>query len=331
MAQLIEINQVGKREDLRDIISLADVRNRPFMAMAPKIAGARNMLVEWQVDKYDSPVTTNKVADGVDVTSFENKAKNRFRLGNYSQKFRKSWMVGDEAENVSDVAGVSSEAELALDKCIEEIGRDIEYTLCSNNGAVLETGESTPYQMRALGKWLVDAGNTGSIGADTVLPFSSSGYLIPTASCDASFSTEAELATLLASIYTQWGKGGVSLTAIVGPTLKKTISGFTQYSGSTTTANTSIRSFNASLDGKKITSNITRYEGDFNSVDLVPSLLLPSASYGYFIPWDYVAISFNRQARSNPLPDMGGGPRGYVDAILTLVVKNPTVFGVIRG
>lgn len=330
MAQLIEINQVGKREDLRDIISLADVRNRPFMAMAPKIAGARNMLVEWQVDKYDTPVTTNKVADGVDVTSFENKAKNRYRLGNYSQKFRKSWMVGDEAENVSDVAGVSSEAALALDKCIEEIGRDIEYTLCSNNGAVLETGEANPYQLRALGKWLQDG--TTRTSHDTVLPFSTSGYLIPTASVDSNATiTEANLGTVLASIYSQWGKGGVSLTAIVGPTLKKTISGFTQYSGSTTTANTSIRSFNASLDGKKITANITRYEGDFNSVDLVPSLLLPSAVYGYVIPWDYVAISFNRQARSKPLPDMGGGPRGYVDAILTLVVKNPTVFGVFEG
>ena len=244
--------------------------------------------------------------------------------------------MGDRAENVSNVAGVASEMARAVDKCIEELSRDIEYTLLSNNAAQLETGENAPYKLRGLGKWLQDG--TTRTSHDTVLPFSTSEYLIPTASVNSTAYaslTEANLATVLASIYTQWGKGGVSLTMLAGPLLKKQISTFTQYSGSTTTANTSIRSFNAELAGKKITACVNVYEGDFNTVEIMPSLLLPTGQaagdYGYVIPEEYVALSWGRAPKAERLPNQGGGPRGYVDALLTLVVKNPTVFGVFEG
>ena len=330
MPSTIEINQVGKREDLRDIISLADVRERPLLAMAMKLEAPKNMTVQWQVDAYDDPSTDNAVADGVDVKSFGDKAKNRALLSNYAQKFRKAWMVGDIAENISNVAGLSGgEAAEALEHCIEEIGRDIEYTLCSENGAQLEVDEDTPYKTRGLAKWLTD-GTTRS-SHDTVLPIPAA-YRIPTASVESTSTvTEALLNTVLTSVYSQWGKSA-DMTLIAGTTLKSAISGFTMAEGSTDNkAAMSIRSFDSSLDGKTIVRSITRYVGDYNTINIIPSLLLPGVSYGYVIPPDFVGVAFGRQPRARQLEDQGGGPRGYVDAIVALVVKNPTVFGIFEG
>lgn len=329
MPSTIEVNQVGKREDLRDIISLADVRERPLLAMAMKLEAPSNMTVQWQADSYDDPSLTNAVADCVDVKTFGDKAKNRALLSTYAQKFRKAWMVGDIAENISNVAGLSGgEAAEALDHCIEELGRDIEYILCSENGAQLEVDEATPYKTRGLAKWLTDGSTRSS--HDTVLPVPAA-YRIPTASVESTATvTETLLNTVLTSVYSQWGKSA-DMTLIAGTTLKSAISGFTMATSGSTNTQMSVRSFDASLDGKTITRNITRYEGDYNSVNIVPSLLLPGVKYGYVIPPDFVGVAFGRQPRARQLEDQGGGPRGYVDAIVALVVKNPTVFGIFEG
>jgi hypothetical protein len=341
MPSTIEINQVGKREDLRDIISLADVRERPLLAMAMKLEAPKNMTVQWQVDAYDAASTDNAVADGVDVKSFGDKAKNRALISNYAQKFRKAWMVGDEAENISNVAGLSGgEAGEALDHCIEEIGRDIEKTLCSSNGAQLEVDEDTPYKTRGLSKFLVPAGAVrDSVTVDTVLPIPTA-YYIPRASLNttatasivenAAAGSYTSLNEVLTSVYTQWGKSA-DMTLIAGTTLKSQISGFTMATSGSTNTQMSVRSFDASLDGKTIVRSITRYEGDYNAINIIPSLLLPSAGYGYVIPPDFLGVAFGRQPRARQLEDQGGGPRGYVDAIVALVVKNPTVFGIFEG
>lgn len=329
MPSTIEINQVGKREDLRDIISLADVRERPLLAMAMKLEAPKNMTIQWQVDAFDAPSLTNAVADGVDVKTFGDKAKNRALLSNYAQKFRKAWMVGDIAENISNVAGLSGgEAAEALDHCIEEIGRDIEYTLCSENGAQLEVDEDTPYKTRGLAKWLTDG--TKRTSHDTVLPIPAA-YRIPSASVDSTTTiTENLLNTVLTSVYSQWGKSS-DMTMIAGTAVKTAISGFTMAEGAGDKSSLSVRSFDASLDGKTIVRSITRYVGDYNTVNVVPSLLVPDTDYAFLIPPDFVGVAFGRQPRARQLEDQGGGPRGYVDAIVGLVVKNPTVFGIFEG
>ena len=47
MAGVIEINQIGKREDLRDFISLIDMKDKPLLALIPKLPDQKNMLVQW--------------------------------------------------------------------------------------------------------------------------------------------------------------------------------------------------------------------------------------------------------------------------------------------
>ena len=68
MPQLYERNQVGKREDLADYISLVDAKDTPFVSMAPKGSKPGNTYLQWQADNFPATATTGTV-DGTDVTS----------------------------------------------------------------------------------------------------------------------------------------------------------------------------------------------------------------------------------------------------------------------
>jgi hypothetical protein len=47
--------------------------------------------------------------------------------------------------------------------------------------------------------------------------------------------------------------------------------------------------------------------------------------------WDLWELRYNRQPAFNENPDLGGGPRGYVDAICGLVAYNPLGLAKIVG
>lgn len=318
---------------LFDLISLDDFKEKPLLAMIPKEQKLTNMLMSWQADTYAVPSTTG-TADGVPVKSIENAAENRAKLNNYAQKFRRTAGVGTIAEEISKVAG-ASEGEMArsIDKKLEEISRDIESVLGSDNTAQLEESEAKPYQTRGLGDWLVST-------AQTVLPCPTQ-FLTPAASLDNSALgnatlTEALFKGVLASVFTQYGKSQ-DLDLVCGTLLKQRITAFTQTLGGSTNTQVSIRSFTAPLADKKIVSNVMIYEGDFNNVRVHTSLLLaqtgtatPSTTgtaRGYLLAFDRLALSWGWQPRVTPLAADGSGPRCMIEAVVGLVHKNPLIGG----
>lgn len=334
MAQIIEPNQIGKREDLRDFISIVDMKDKPLLSVLGKMPDQKNMLVNWQADAYAAPISTG-IGDGVDVDSFENAAVNRALISVYGQKFRRTAMVGDLAENVSNVAGAASgELARSIDKKLEEIARDIEFTIGSDNDTRAETSPASPYLTRGLGSWIANA-------AQTTLPVAAA-FRTPSASILTGITqasgtgtpsnlTEAQLRGVLGSIFNQYGKRR-SLNFVTGPGNKGAVSNFTA-AGS---AGNVMRTYNADLSEKTVLTNITIYEGDFNTVEVSTSLLLggnPDPTNivcqvrGYVLNSDLVGLCYNRPPRVMKLQDQGGGPRALVDAICCLVVKNPLALG----
>lgn len=335
MAQLVEPNQVGKREMLFDLISLDDFKEKPLLAMIPKEQKLTNMRMDWQADLYAVPDSSG-VADGVPVKQVENAAENRAKLSAYAQKFRRTAGVGTIAEEISKVAG-ASEGEMArsIDKKLEEIGRDIEVALGSDNDTQLEVSEAVPYKLRGLGSWY-------SSTAQSTLPVPSS-YLTPAASIDTTATaslTEALFKGVLESVFIQYGKSQ-DLPLFCGTALKKAITGFTQVSSGSTNTNVSIRTFNQDISERKVTTNVLIYEGDFNQVQLHTSLLLANTgtrtpsnagkARGYLLPLDRAALSWGWQPRVTPLAQDGSGPRAMIEAVLGLVHKNPLIGGKFAG
>lgn len=331
MAGLLEINQVGKREDFADVIAMIDYKNTPFSSMCPKGSEPVNTIYDWQMDAYDDPILGG-VIDGKDVvdTDYVNPAARRAKAHGRIQKFRKAFMVSDMAQNVSDVAGVGRRGEMqrAIKKSIVELKRSMEATFCSDQVSQADDGSTKAYLTRGAGSWVSNAA-----GTDLPTP---AAFVTPAASIitkTTATTLEDDLNAAMESVYQQTGQQK-DFDLLCGTALKKRFSSFAAWvpNGVSTVP---LRRFNQDAASKAIINTVDFWQGDFGSVKLIMSLYLakdaPAGASqanimngrGYLIDWDQFELRYNRMPAYKENPDLGGGPRGYVDAICGLVVYNP--------
>src|SRR5690606_7888105 len=156
MPKATSYDTVGNREDLTDIISLVAPERTPLYSTLPKSAAPKALYQEWQVDGLDAP-TFPGVVDGTDQTTFDNKAKNRARVGNRVQEFREPYMVTRLQQDVA-TAGVPDEYGRSKSRAVLDLRLDIEACLGSDQDIQVGSG-SQESKLRALGKW-IDSSNT---------------------------------------------------------------------------------------------------------------------------------------------------------------------------
>jgi Family of unknown function (DUF5309) len=324
----------GLREDLSDLIAVVDAKSKPLLALAKKGAELVNPDVHsWQADGYNAPSFAGVMA-GDDVTAWDSPAAQRAKLSGRCQKFRRSIMVDDFAANISDVAGVGRKKEMARGaaKSIEELGRDIEAAFCSDSDSVQQTGASTPYRTRGLGSWIASAAQSDlPVPAD----YRSVAGAISTTATDSI--TEGSIQNILQAIYEQTGTVK-NLVLLCGPTLKRRFTEFTRTQAGSANVALNVKTYNTPAADRKITSTVDVFEGDFGSLQLLPSLLLAQdglaavqSRRGYIIDPDMVEVRYGRRPAFRELEDRGGGPRGIIDAIAGLVVHSPRGLGKIAS
>lgn len=331
MPGLTEATQTVKREDLADMLTIVDAKNLPFTSMCPKGKMPKNTTFEWPVDMYENP-SFGGVNDGKDVDEYENHATNRDKLSGRIQHFRRTIKVTRLTE-VNDVAGVGTgqaEFNKAKAKKMVEIKRDIESALCSDNDSQQE-GAAGPYKTRGLGSWI-----SNSAQSDLPVP---ADYRTPTGSINSTATaslTETQINDVFQSVYEETGQ--VSKFALIcGPTLKRRFSDMARLESSSGADLAAIRRFNQP-DVNKIINNVDMYEGDFGKVALHPTQWLARISdattygtaqkgRGYVLDWRYVEMKYHTQPTFKDLPDMGGGERGLIEAIIGLCVKSPLALG----
>jgi len=331
MAALLEINQVGKREDFADVIATVDAKNLPFTSMVPKGSEPANSIFDWQADAYAAAVLGG-IIDGVDVVSgdYINEAAQRAKLHGRIQKFRRAFMVSDIAQNVSNVAGIGQKGEMkrAISHAIVELKRNMEATFCSDQDSQADNGSTLPYLTRGMGKWI-----TNTAQGDQPVP---AAYLTPAASIltkTTATTIEDDVNGVCQSIYQQTGQQ-YDFDLICGVNLKKAFSSYAAWVPSSVST-VPLRRYNQDSNDKAIINTVDFWQGDFGSVKLILSLWLAMDSApgniqngrGYLMNWDLVELRYNRQPAYTELPNLGGGPRGYVDAICGLAVYNPLGLG----
>lgn len=330
MAELLPSLQVGAREDLADLIAIADQKATPLVSAARKSTAPTNPLFSWLVDGY-AAVDRSGVLSNEDATTFSNPAEQRARLYGRIQKLWRKPKVSDIAESVSDVAGIGIKREMAnaVTRSLKEIARDLEATFCSDQDSSEESG-STPFKTRGLGSWISSSAQSD---AGTAVP---AAYRTPSASISTDTianTTESVIQGLLQSVYEQTGKSK-TFTLLCGPTLKRRFTEMTQVQFGTTNTAAVVRTYNADLSDNKIQYKVDVFSGDFGEIMLVPSLYIrtdvssaASLRSGFLVDMDGVHIRYNRRPRYTPLPDLGGGPRGIIDTIAALQVDNPLTHG----
>ena len=311
-------NTVGQREDLSDVLTILEPESTPFVSMANK-AAASGTFFEVQIDDL-SVVDFSGVGEGEDVTSFSNKAENRARIGNYIQKFRRTYAVSDIAELV-DTAGVANEFAASEAKAVREIKRDLEAAVCSAQDRQADSGAGAPYKTRGMFKWLGVGGQPSDVPA----------FAQNVANDTTGTQTEATFNGVLQELYEANGMPGGQLTLIAGPQLKKEISDFARQAGGAGFA----FSVTQPAESKKITLTVNLYEGDFGTVAIVPSVFLNRTSgsstidgdAGLLIDPEYVAIHTLKAESNSELENQGGGRRGFCDVIPGLACHMPKAHG----
>jgi hypothetical protein len=305
-------SSVGNREDLSDVLTILAPEDTPVTSLCAK-GSAKSTFHEWTVDELAAP-SADGINEGSDVTSFTDKFAGRARLGNYTQKIRRDYLVSDLQEAVTSV-GPANIAQ-AQAKAMREAKRDIELAFCSNSDRQAENG-TDPYKLRGLGDWIDSAGPSDVPSA----------YRTPAASIEGSALTESSLNDILGSIYTETGEMG-NLTMVANVALRKVIANFTRSEGSTTATPYQV---NEDAGSKKITLSVSLFDSDFGVVKVVNAnpVCMPAASTneGYVLDPKYLSCASLIPMGNTRLENQGGGERGFVDCALTLACKSPLAHG----
>jgi hypothetical protein len=305
---------IGNREDLSDVLTILAPEETPILSLCAK-GKATSTFHEWVVDSLASP-STSGIAEGSDITSFDDKFSGRARLGNYTQIFRRDYLVSNLQNAVTSV-GPANVAQ-AEAKCMREIKRDAEAAICSNNDRSVEDGAGTPYALRGLGDWLDSAGPSDVPAA----------FRTPSGSIVSATLTESGFNDVLGSIFAQTGEIG-NLTLVANVALRKVVANFTRNDGGA--SNENIYNVNQDATSKKITLSVSLFDSDFGLVRIVNGnpACMPTATtnVGYVLDPKYLGFATLIPLGSTRLENQGGGERGYVDMAGTLVCRTPQAHG----
>jgi hypothetical protein len=303
---------ISNREDLSNELTLLAPEETPLLSLCAK-GKASGTFSEWTADVLSAPSTAG-ISEGTDVSSFDDKFASRARLGNYTQIFRRDYIVSNLQQAVSSV-GPANVAQ-AEAKSMRELKRDVEAAICSDNDRSVENGAGTPYALRGLGDWLDSAGPSDVPAA----------YRTPTDSILTGAPNETTFNNIIASIYTVNGEAN-NLTLIAGVALRKVISNFTRSSGAATSE--AVYTVNQDASAKKVTHAVSIYESDFGIVNVINGnpACMPSSTRGYVVNPKYLGFNTLIPMGSTRLENQGGGERGFVDMVGTLVCKHPGAHG----
>lgn len=332
MPQLIERDAVAKREDLSDVIHIADKKKTPFFSAVKKGTKPTNTLTEWPVDGYPDP-TTEGAVDEQDVTSFENLGTPDAVLQGRVQIFERKPKVSRLAELVANQAGVGTRKAYAksVAKALVMIVRDIETTALGDNESRVGTS-SLGGRMRGLGKWI-----QATAQSDLPVPADYRPAAAAIYSGNLSDLDDDDLIAVMQSIYDNTGDDEMQLMIFAGSLAKRRMSKLTAYTKDET-GYTAVRRYNET-GGKVIRHKVDLLDTDFGQGIIRLSSFIntggtpktdASKRLAHFVNMDTVSMRFAENPNVMELPNMGGGRRALVQAIGTLEVGNPLFNGALK-
>lgn len=346
MAGLIEQSQVGIREDLADVVSIADAASTPFTSIIRKGKKLGNTKFEWQADDYET-ASANSIEDGTDVdpatdatdgadaptisenyadadlgSKVENPGRKRAILENYGHYWRRAFRVTPLAEEVSNVAGVNSELAKGMAKKTTELKRDMEKTLLGDQNATAQVIGTNGYKTRGMGSWT----EAGDYSGDAAYYAPNTGAVKRILSADTLDSEDVQ--DVLQGIYTETGQTH-GLQLVAGLALRRAFSNLVANTVTVANNPTLVRTMEQKED-KTFQSTIDVFQGDFGQVTVHPDLFTPDVNRGYVFDPSKLELRYGFVPRSRKLTNNGGGEGRYIEAFGGLVVDNPKCIGRIK-
>lgn len=316
-----QYNTINNRESKLDIITLFSPSTTPMFSSLPRHTRIRNNIFEYFADTLNKP-SRRTIADGKDVNTFDNKAKNRVKIQNRVQIMNRPWIVSRGQEKDADPAGVKDEIARARMIASLELKTDIESVIASDQRAEWVNGEEGDHTRGFIS--FADPANSD-------IP--ESVRAVAAQKATTSSLSETNFRKVIQSIYEGGGNPDGQYTLFAQPELQNKITGFSRISDET---NGVLRAVRMSGD-EKIDCAVRIYNSDWGMVVVVGDLFvgLPEDGIatnaarrsGILLPKNSVALSFNEDLWNQDYPDLGGGKRGAVWAKFATIAKTPRAMG----
>lgn len=290
----------GNREDLVDVIYRIDPTDTPFVSAIEKV-DATAVNHEWQTQALASRDTANAVLEGDDATT--DAATATVRLGNICQISDKVARVTGTQQKVKK-AGRGNELDYQLMLKGLELKLDMDAILCGTNQAKNVGAAATARVTASVLSWIKTNTSKGTGAAAD--PTTADGAATRTDGTQRAF-TEAQLKTVLQSVWTAGGKPNVIMT---GGFNKQVFSTFTGRSTPMEEAGS-----------KKIVATVDAYESDFGKLKVAPSRQIRARDV-LVMQTDLWAIAYLRNMTTNQLAKTGDSEREQIIAEYALECRN---------
>ena len=299
---------IGQREDLVDVIYNISPTETPFMSSIGKTK-ATAVYHEWQTDSLAAATTNNAAVEGADASDAT--LSPTVRLGNYTQILQKTIKVSGTLDAVNK-AGRKSEKAYQLAKASQELKRDLETILLSNQGRDAGSSNSSARKMGSLLSWIKTNSSAQTNGADPT----TIGVSTRTDGNTRTF-TEALLKEVVAEVFTSGGNPSVLMVGAAG---KQKVSSF---------AGIGATRFN--VTGAKPSTIIGAadiYVSDFGNISVVPNRFMRTRDALVLDP-EYAAVAYLRPFQTNELAKAGDADKTQILVECTLEVKNEAAHGIV--
>lgn len=297
---------IGNREDLSDYIWRIAPVDTPFMSGAAK-EKATAVLHEWQTQDL-AAAASNAQLEGDDLAT--NSTTVTVRLSGRCQISYKVARVSGTQQAVQHAGRSNELAYQAMLKGLE-LKRDMETVLVGLNQAPVTGDTTTARQTASILSWLKTNTSVGATGSDPA----TSGTNSRTDGTQRAF-TEAQLKTVLSSIWTQGGNPNIIM---VGAFNKQQFSTFTGRASPIENTST-----------KKIQASVSAYESDFGTLKVVGNRFQRSRDC-LVLEMEKWAVAFlnGRKMISIPLAKTGDSDRRAVLSEYCLVSRNEKASGLV--
>ena len=299
---------IGQREDLTDVIYNISPTETPFMSSIGKTK-ATAVYHEWQTDSLAAATTANAAVEGADASDAT--LSPTTRLGNYTQILQKTIKVSGTLDAVNK-AGRKSEKAYQLAKASQELKRDLETILLSNQGRDAGSSNSGARKMGSLLSWIKTNSSAQTNGGDPT----TIGVSARTDGNTRTF-TEALLKEVVAEVFVSGGSPSVLMVGAAG---KQKVSSFT-----------GIGETRFNVTGAKPSTIIGAadiYVSDFGNMSVVPNRFMRTRDALILDP-EYAAIAYLRPFMTNELAKAGDSDKTQVLVECTLEVKNEAAHGIV--
>lgn len=285
---------------------------------------AKNSYKEWTTDELAAPDLTNAVIDGSDASG--NDTATGARVGNHHQISDKVVRVSYRAD-ASDTIGRQKELAYQIMRRQQELKRDVEAIVLSNQASVADDGSSTAGKAGGLPSWLATNAYHGATGSDGGFN-TSTGLTVARTAGTARALTEALVRDTVESVYNE---GGNPTKMMSTPAV---IRKFSEYLFTSSARVASLMSDQGkSSEAATALGSVNVFVTDFGTLTMIPNRL--QQTYGtaeadvFIYDPEYLEMSYLKGYRTDTLAKTGLAENRHMSVDWSLIVNTEKAHGII--